>query len=214
MISTSDHIKILILEDNKSDVELLHHELKKSGLNFSTETVHTREEYERMLDYFKPDIILSDYSLPSFDGVSAFHLKQNKCPDIPFIIVSGSLGEENAVELIKNGVTDYVIKEKLLFLNQKIIRALKEADEKREKKITEEKLKSQNEKLFEIAFLQAHQVRAPVANILGMIRLFNIDNPSDPINGEVIRELQGVTESLDNIIYQIVQKTSEIKILR
>lgn len=213
-MSTNDLIKILILEDNKSDVELLHHELKKSGLNLFIETVHAREAYENMLDKFKPDIILSDYALPSFDGVSAFHIKQNKCRDIPFIIVSGSLGEENAVELIRNGVTDYVIKEKLLFLNQKIIRALKEAEEKREKKITEEKLKSQNEKLFEIAFLQAHQVRAPVANILGMIRLFNVDNPSDPINGEVIRELQGVTESLDNIIYQIVQKTSEIKIVR
>ncbi len=72
----------------------------------------------------------------------------------------------------------------------------------------------QNEKLFEIAFLQAHQVRAPVANILGMISLFNADDPNDPINGEVIRELRGVTEALDNIIYQIVQKTSEIKIVR
>jgi DNA-binding NtrC family response regulator len=206
-------IKILILEDDENDVDLLQRELKKSGLNYSTEHVHTKEGYETMLDYFKPDIILSDYALPSFDGVSAFHIKQAKCPSIPFILISGTIGEENIVDLIKGGVTDYVLKGKLLLLNQKINRALAEAEEKKEKKVTEEKLKMQNEKLFEIAFLQSHQVRAPVANILGMIHLFNSENPSDPINTQVIKELLGITEKLDNIIYQIVQKTNEIKVI-
>ena len=112
-MSVSDKIKILILEDNQNDAELLVRELKKSGLDFSFEHIQTRDAFEYALVNFKPDIILSDYSLPSFDGITAFYIKQKKSPDIPFIIVSGTIGEENAVELIKHGVTDYVLKDKL-----------------------------------------------------------------------------------------------------
>jgi DNA-binding NtrC family response regulator len=202
--------KILILEDNKIDAELLLRELKRSGLSFSSEVVQTREEFEYMLDHMKPDIIISDYSLPQFDGVTAFKIKQKIYPAIPFIIVSGTIGEENAVELIKNGVTDYNLKDKLNFLNQKVIRALKEAEEKKEKIIAVEKIKTQNSKLMEIVFLQSHQVRAPIVNIFGLINMFNLDNPSDPVNSEVIKNLQKTVTNFDNIIREIVQKTKEI----
>lgn len=206
-----DKIKILILEDIQSDAELILRELKKSGLIFSPEIVQTRETYENALDNFKPDIILSDYILPSFDGVTAFHIKQKKHSDIPFIIVSGTIGEENAVELIKNGVTDYALKDKLFSLTPKITRALKDVDNIKAKRIVDEKLKTQNEKLFKIAFLQSHQMRVPVAHILGLYNLFNFDNPSDPINAEILNKLKITAESLDNIIRDIMQKTSEIK---
>jgi PAS domain S-box-containing protein len=135
----SNPLKILILEDNKSDADLLQHELKKSGFIFISEIVETRKAFENALDSFKPDIILSDYHLPSFDGATAYLIKKKKCPDIPFIIVSGAIGEENAVELIKSGVTDYTIKDKLFTLPPKIIRALKEAEEKKEKKESNER---------------------------------------------------------------------------
>jgi DNA-binding NtrC family response regulator len=206
-----EKIKILILEDNEYDSELIKHELKTSHLNISTETVSTRGTYESSLEYFGPDLILSDYSLPAFDGVAAFHFKELNYPDIPFIIVSGTIGEENAVELIKNGVTDYVLKDKLGVLNQKILRALEEARIKKERIIAEQKLKLQNEKLFEIAFLQSHQVRGPIANVLGLINLFNHQNPNDPMNTEVIRRLQTTTEAFDKVIRQIIQKTHEIE---
>ncbi|MHB1147778.1 MAG: response regulator, partial [Lutibacter sp.] len=104
----NDNLKILILEVNPYDADLIQRELKKSGFRFTSEIVQTRESYESTLDSFKPDIILSDYSLPSFDGIAAFHIKQKKSPDIPFIIVSGTIGEENVVELLKLGATDYV----------------------------------------------------------------------------------------------------------
>lgn len=145
----TNSIKILILEDNQSDAELLQRELKKSGLSFSSEIVQTREEFESALDNFKPDIILSDYSLPSFDGVTAFHIKQKKHSDIPFIIVSGTIGEENVVELIKNGVTDYALKDKLFALTPKITRALKEEEGRKGKLIADEKLKIEHEKLLQ-----------------------------------------------------------------
>jgi signal transduction histidine kinase len=142
------NLKILILEDNQSDADLINRELKKSGLSFTSEIVQTREEYENALQNFNPDIILSDYSLPAFDAVAAFRIKQNECPHIPFIIVSGVIGEENAVKLIKNGITDYTLKDKLFTLSPKIYRALKDTEERKEKEIIAEKLKIQTAELI------------------------------------------------------------------
>lgn len=140
--------KILILEDNKSDADLLCRELKKSGLTFIAKVVQTRLTFEQALQDFTPDIILSDYSLPSFDAVTAFRIKQSRYPLIPFIIVSGVIGEENAVELIKEGVTDYAPKGRLFTLPVKIDRALKDAEEKRQKIVTDEKLSVQTAELI------------------------------------------------------------------
>jgi DNA-binding NtrC family response regulator len=204
------NLKILILEDNLSDADLLERELKKNGIRFISEIVQTRESFENALETFYPDIILSDYSLPSFDGVTAFNIKQEKSPDIPFIIVSGTIGEERSIELIKSGITDYALKDKLFSLTPKISRALKDAEERKEKRITDEELKAQYEKLLKIAFLQSHQVRVPIANILGLFNLFDFDNPSDPVNGKVLNMLKLVAESLDKTIHEIVQNTADI----
>jgi len=142
------NLKILILEDNQSDADLLQRELKRSGLTFTSKLVQTREEFENALQNFNPNIILSDYSLPAFDAVTAFHIKQTQSPLIPFIIVSGVIGEENAVELIKNGVTDYAPKDKLFTLSTKISRALEDAEERKEKNVIAEKLKIQTTELI------------------------------------------------------------------
>jgi len=210
----TNNLKILIVEDTPSDAELLQNELKKSGLIFYSEIVETKDDFTAALDTFMPDIILSDYSMPCFDGVTAFHIKQKKYADIPFIIVSGSVGEENAVELIKKGVTDYSLKDKLYTLAPKVIRALKDADELKTKRSVEEKLKMQNEKLIEIAFLQSHQVRVPVANILGLFDLFNFEDITDPVNSEVLTMLKVTAESLDELVREITKKTHEIKLIK
>jgi two-component system, NarL family, sensor histidine kinase UhpB len=111
-MTTVKSIKVLILEHDENDLELLLYELKKGKLDFVPKIVETKEQFSNALTDFCPDIILSDYSLPGFDGVTAFNIKQEICPEVPFIIVSGTIGEENAVELIKNGVTDYALKDK------------------------------------------------------------------------------------------------------
>lgn len=141
-------LKILIVEDNQSDADLLKRELKKAGLDFITEIVQTRVSFEHALVSFNPDIILSDYSLPSFDAVTAFRIKQNKNAHIPFIIVSGVIGEENAVELIKDGVTDYVSKAKLFTVSTKINRALSDTAIRNEKNIIDGNLKIQQQELL------------------------------------------------------------------
>lgn len=141
--------KILILEHDPNDLELLLYELKKGKLDFEPHIVETKDDFAKALKEFNPDIVLSDYSLPGFDGVSAFHIKQQTCADTPFIIVSGTVGEENAVELIKNGVTDYALKDKLFTVIPKIKRALQETHERREKAIAEMNLRRSERRLAE-----------------------------------------------------------------
>lgn len=141
--------KVLILEHDPNDIELLQYELKKGGLDIECTIVETGDAFRDALTGFNPDIILSDYSLPAFDGIRAFQLKQQLCSDVPFIIVSGTIGEENAVDLIKNGVTDYVLKDKLFTVIPKIQRALKEAYERLEKERAEQNLRKSERRLAE-----------------------------------------------------------------
>lgn len=148
-------IKILVVEHDLTDIELLLHHLKKSDLPHVTEVVENEEKYVAALEAFKPDIILSDFSLPGFNGLTAFEIKQQKAPYTPFIIVSGTIGDENAVDLIKNGITDYALKDKLYSLLPKIHRAMKEACELKKKKEAE-KLLSKNQQLLAEAQSIAH----------------------------------------------------------
>lgn len=143
-------INILILEHDPNDIELLQYQLKKSDFTFFSEVVQTREEYTSALQTFKPDIILSDYSLPAFDGLSAFKIRQEIAPETPFIIVSGTIGEENAVDLIKMGVTDYALKDRMYHILPKVQRALKEAADRKQKAYAEQQLKQREEHLQKI----------------------------------------------------------------
>ncbi len=139
----SAKLKILIVEDNATDVDLLLRQLRKAGIDPIPHVVEARSAYEEALESFSPDIILSDYSLPAFDAVAAFELRQKSYPDIPFIIVSGVIGDENAVDLIKSGVTDYALKDRLFTLPQKIVRALEDKATQQERKDTAHKLTTQ-----------------------------------------------------------------------
>ena len=133
-------IKILFVEHDLQDVELLKHALKKGDINYISETVQTEQFYRTALTIFKPDIILSDFSFPLFDGPSIFQIREETTPETPFIFVSGAIGEETSVELIKKGVTDFVLKDKLFTLCTKIDRALRESNEKQQKTKTEQEL--------------------------------------------------------------------------
>lgn len=149
-VGLTDSIRILFIEDNPDDLELLSYELTRNGIPHTACVVQTKEDYERELINFNPQVILSDYTLPSFNGLSAYQIKQNILPDIPFIIVSGTIGDENAVALIRNGITDYVLKENIYQVPLKITRALKEAAERKEKIITETLLDQSREQLQKI----------------------------------------------------------------
>ncbi|MEW6417734.1 MAG: diguanylate cyclase [Nitrospirota bacterium] len=133
-------LRILILEDVAADAELMEHELRKAGMQFSLRRVWTKETFLKEIRDFSPDIILADYALPQFDGLSALTIAKEKCPDVPFILVSGVIGEESLIEVIKSGATDFVFKQRLSRLAISVPRALHEAEERAERKRAEEAL--------------------------------------------------------------------------
>ncbi len=122
-------LKILILEDVQFDVELIEYELRREGIKFISKQVEIEEEFIKGINEFKTDIILADHSLPKFDGVSALEITKEIAPEIPFIFVSGKIGDEFAVDMLKKGATDYVFKNNLTKLVPAIKRALTERDE-------------------------------------------------------------------------------------
>jgi PAS domain S-box-containing protein len=145
-------LRILMLEDSSADAELEEYELKRSGLVFTLKVVDTKETFREALEEFSPDLILADYDLPTFDGLNALELAKGKCPDVPFILVTGRVGEEFAIETLKKGATDYVMKNNLKRLVPVINRALEEAKMQEERKLTAEAIKrnaSQWQKTFD-----------------------------------------------------------------
>lgn len=123
-------LHILLLEDDLADSELISATLKNGGINCQLKRVITRENFFSELQNHNLDLILADYSLPQFDGISALEIAQKTCPDVPFILVSGVLGEERAIEALKNGATDYVLKQRLERLLPSVKRALQESEER------------------------------------------------------------------------------------
>jgi DNA-binding NtrC family response regulator len=134
-------LRILILEDDDSDAELMEHELRKGNITFESRCVETREAFEKSLEDFAPDLILADYTLPSFDGGSGLRIAKEKCPDVPFIFVSGTIGEDIAIESLKSGATDYVLKDNLSRLAPAVNRAIREVEENIEYRKAEKALK-------------------------------------------------------------------------
>ncbi len=134
-------LRILILDDVPTDADLMAFELAEAGMSLTSKYASDKESFLRSLEDDRPDIILSDYSLPSFDGLSALKIAKERHPDIPFIFVSGALDWEAAIELLKQGATDYVLKDRLHRLPPTVSRALQEVAERKERKRAEEALK-------------------------------------------------------------------------
>lgn len=134
-------LRILILEDAPTDAELILRELKKGGIVFSYKRVMTKEDFQRELKELKPDLILSDHVLPQFNGLTALSIVRAQFPDMPFIFVTGAMGEEWAIETLKKGATDYVLKQGLPRLVPVIMRALREAEVRAEQRHAEEALR-------------------------------------------------------------------------
>ena len=123
-----NNLRILTVEDSEIDAELCWRELDRAGLRFTRARVWSRETYEQALHDFAPDLILCDFSLPgAFDGLTALSILKERSLDVPFIFVSGTIGEDRAVEALKRGATDYVLKEHMDRLVPVVKRALQEA---------------------------------------------------------------------------------------
>lgn len=136
-----------MVEDSPAHAELEKRALLESGFAISVSRVETAPDFERELAGVPPDLILSDYTLPAFDGLSALRLAKRVTPDVPFIFVTGTMGEEVAIETLKIGATDYVLKSRLERLGPSVHRALREGGERKVRHRAETELRRSNEQL-------------------------------------------------------------------
>ena len=137
-----EKLRILLLEDSLLDTELIQVNLTDGAIDCELVRVETRTDFLAALENDAFDLILSDYSLPAFDGISALETAQDICPQVPFIFVSATLGEELAIETLKRGATDYVLKQRLERLSPAVRRALREAKERVRRERAESELRT------------------------------------------------------------------------
>ncbi len=140
-------LRILSLEDSDIDAELIRRELTRGRIGCVWKRVQTGADFELALAEFRPGIILADYRLPTYDGGQALAIAKARYPDVPLIVISGAVGEETAVELLKNGATDFVLKDRLARLVPAIHRALREVAERDARRQAEAALRALNEDL-------------------------------------------------------------------
>src|SRR5438270_13454592 len=133
-----------MVEDEAQDATLVQHTLKEGGFNFCFKRVDTEEEFVQELQSFQPSVILSDHGLPAFDGFTALSLAQQSVPDVPFIFVTGSLGEEMTIKALKSGATDFVLKHRLNGLPTAVHRSLEQAEHRRERRRAEKEIRRLN----------------------------------------------------------------------
>ncbi len=146
-------LKILFVEDVMSDAELIWHEIEKKNISFSKVLVDTRDNYLENMKDFEPDIIISDYKLPQFDGMAALLLRNKLAPLTPFILVTGSINEEVAVDFIKAGADDYILKENLSRLVPAITASINKIKLANEKKTAEDELQKSELRLQKAQFI-------------------------------------------------------------
>jgi PAS domain S-box-containing protein len=160
-------LRLLHLEDDSNDRELVGAALRADGIECVITPVASRATFvEELAD--APDLILADFALPGFDGITAQELAQQLCPDVPFVFVSGSLGEEVAVERVKAGATDYVLKHRLERLPGAVRRAIQEARNRRAKDFLEQLIASSPSMIFRLDADQHPTYISPnVSSVLG-----------------------------------------------
>ena len=140
-------LNVLLVEDNPDDELLISRELRKGGLAFGTERIATRDQFHAALDRGDWDIILADYALPGFSGLEALSILRARESRVPFILVSGTVGEEIAVDAIRAGAHDYLLKQNLIRLVPAVTRAIREAHERRQREATEHALQEHRARL-------------------------------------------------------------------
>ncbi len=152
-------LRILFLEDSQVDAELIAAELRTGGVCYESRLAGDRETFEREIKEFRPEIILADYSLPSMNGADALAYVQLVMPGVPVIIVSGAVGEDTAVELLKSGATDFVLKDRLPRLVPAVRRAMREVVEHEARRGAEAALVALNAKLEQLVVERTLELR-------------------------------------------------------
>ncbi|RYG18423.1 response regulator, partial [bacterium] len=219
-------VRILHLEDSDLDADLIGQRLRRDGFSGEVVRVSCREDYlHRIEDGEKYDLIISDYQIPSFGGEEALDLAQQSRPDVPFVFVSGALGEDIAVEMLKRGATDYVLKGRLQRLLSAVERALREAKEKTERKMAEDEVRrlkdqleakvadrtaellSANEQLQGFTYSVAHDLRQQIRGIStnASILLEDVPHVLDEASRHTLERLVSSSKQLSILVDELLR---------
>lgn len=211
-------LRLLQLEDNVVDAELITATLLEGGIPCQSQLVDTRQAFVAALKEGRMDLILADYSIPGFDGMTALILARQHCPDVPFLFISGTIGEELAIDAMHQGATDYVLKQRLGRLVPSVHRTLRELDDRAERKRAEEALRQsekqfrQSQKMEAVGRLAggiAHDFNNLLTIILGYSQVLSTElGPQHPLRGK-IEETQKAGERAATLIRQLLTFSSK-----
>ncbi len=183
-------LRILMLEDIAEEAGLIERVLRKAKLPFVAMRVDGPEEFVKALDTFGPDVVLSDHALPQFNSIEALKLCRGRGLMIPFILVTGTVSEEFAVNCLKQGVDDYILKSNLSRLPAAILNSLNQREMESRRLVTELKLRDQNEELIKtnellrkinmeldnFVYSVSHNLRAPLMSVLGLVTIARMED--------------------------------------
>jgi signal transduction histidine kinase len=197
-------LKILILEDNPGDAGLTLRALKTSGLKFEHRLTDNRTDYIVALQAFKPDVILSDHSLPSFTSEEALPLARAMCKRSAFILVTGTVSEEFAVKILKAGADDYVLKSSLTRLSSAIVNAHAKKSVELENEQHMKKLTEVNNELKTFIYRASHDLRGPLSSMKGLINVAKIETKPLEMT-KLIGLMDTSAEKLDRIVVDLIE---------
>jgi signal transduction histidine kinase len=201
-----------MLEDQEDDAELIKRALQKGGLNFEALRVDAKDTFVHAIEHFQPDVIISDHALPQFDSLEALKVRKERLPNTPFILVTGAVSDEFAVQCIKLGADDYILKSNLSRLSASVKNAIEYHELILTKKRDAAALQEQNARLVKVnseidffVYSVSHNLRAPLASILGLVNVARLEVKAQEFNPTgYLNLIEQSIQKLDNTIKEIL----------